>query len=89
MTVCQDCAKPKCMAACEYDAITKYEDGNVVIDREKCVGCWACVDACPFNAITKHTELNFAYNCDDCKGFDTMACVEACKTDALVYTSNS
>ncbi|MBI2470207.1 MAG: hypothetical protein HYV59_03070, partial [Planctomycetes bacterium] len=37
-------------------------------------------------AITKNTELKFAFNCDDCMGFDTMACVEACKTGALVYT---
>ncbi len=86
MTVCQNCAKPKCRDACEYGAITKYEDGNVIIDTAKCVGCWACVGACPFGAITKDTELNFAFNCDDCKGFNTMACVEACKTDALVYT---
>lgn len=35
MTVCQNCAKPKCMAACEYGAITKYEDGNVIIDTKK------------------------------------------------------
>lgn len=86
MTICQNCSKPKCMAACEYGAITKYEDGNVIIDTKKCVGCWACVTECPFGAITKDTELNFAFNCDDCKGFDTMACVEACKTGALVYT---
>ena len=36
MTVCQNCAKPKCMAVCEYGAITKYEDGNVIIDTKKC-----------------------------------------------------
>ena len=55
MTVCQNCAKPKCKESCEYEAITKYEDGNVVIDTKKCVGCWACVTACPFGAITKNT----------------------------------
>lgn len=86
MTVCQNCAKPKCLESCEYGAITKYADGNVVIDTKKCVGCWACITACPFGAISKETELNFAFNCDDCKGFETMACVEACKTEALIYT---
>ncbi|MFQ5964421.1 MAG: 4Fe-4S dicluster domain-containing protein [Candidatus Scalinduaceae bacterium] len=84
-TVCQNCAKPKCKESCEYDAITKYEDGNVVISQEKCTGCWACVDACPFKAITKEVEMEVAINCDDCKGFDDMACVEACKTFALTY----
>lgn len=84
-TVCQNCAKPKCLDSCEYNAITKYEDGNVVIDQEKCTGCWACIEACPFGAITKETETNVAINCDDCKGYDDMACVEACKTFALTY----
>lgn len=84
-TVCQNCAKPKCIESCEYEAITKYEDGNVVISQEKCTGCWACIDACPFKAITKETEMEVAINCDDCRGYDDMACVEACKTYALTY----
>ncbi len=84
-TVCQNCAKPKCIESCEYDAITKFEDGNVIISQEKCTGCWACIDACPFKAITKEVEMNVAFNCDDCKGYDDMACVEACKTSALTY----
>jgi anaerobic carbon-monoxide dehydrogenase iron sulfur subunit len=88
MAVCQNCAKPKCIEACQYGAITKYEDGEVVIDTSKCVGdnCWACVEACPVGSVSKNTELNVAFNCDDCKGFATMACVEACRTRALVYT---
>lgn len=83
--VCQNCAKPKCKEACEYGAITKYEDGNVVIDQEKCVGCWACVDACPFGAIFKDEVQSVALNCDDCRNYNDMACVEACKTEALIY----
>ena len=88
-TVCQNCAKPKCIESCEYEAITKFEDGNVVISQEKCTGCWACIDACPFKAITKETEMEVAINCDDCRGYDDMACVEACKTYALTYTKKT
>ncbi len=29
--------------------------------------------------------MGVAFNCDDCKGYDDMACVEACKTSALNY----
>ena len=84
-TVCQNCKNPKCRESCEYGAITKFEDGNVVIDQEKCNGCWECIDACPFSAITKEAEMNVAINCDNCRGYDDMACVEACKTSALYY----
>lgn len=88
MAVCQNCAKPKCIQSCTYSAITKHDDGEVTIDRTKCVGekCWACVTACSMGAIGKNIELNFAFNCDDCRGFATMACVQACRTGALVCT---
>lgn len=86
-TVCQNCAKPKCKEACKYGAITKYEDGNVVIDQAACTGCWDCVEACPFGAIFKDVEMKVALNCDDCKGYSDMACVTACKTEAMVYAN--
>lgn len=86
IVVCQNCTKPKCMEACKYEAITKYEDGNVVIDQVRCTGCWACVEACPFGAIFMNAELKVAINCDDCQGYEDMACVTACKTRALIYT---
>lgn len=84
-TVCQNCKNPKCRESCEYGAITKFEDGNVVIDQKKCAGCWECIVTCPFGAITKEAEMDVAINCDNCKGYDDMACVEACKTSALYY----
>ena len=84
-TVCQNCKNPKCRESCEYGAITKFEDGSVVIGQKKCNGCWECFDACPFGAIIKEAEMNVAINCDDCRGYDDMACVEACKTSALYY----
>lgn len=84
-TVCQNCKNPKCRESCEYGAITKFDDGNVVIDQKKCTGCWECIDACTFSAITKEAEMDIAFNCDDCRGYDDMACVEACKTSALYY----
>ena len=37
----------------------------------------------------KNTELKFAFNCDDCMGFDTMACVEPCKTGHWYIPKNT
>ncbi len=30
--VCRNCEEPKCMGSCEFHAITKNEDGNVIIN---------------------------------------------------------
>lgn len=80
---CLHCKKPKCMEACEEGAITKGEDGKVIIDMEKCTGCWKCIEACPFKSIQKDELREKAIKCDFCKGYDTQACVESCPTDAL------
>ncbi|TET91980.1 MAG: 4Fe-4S dicluster domain-containing protein [Methanomassiliicoccales archaeon] len=79
---CLHCKKPKCMEACEFDAISK-EDGLVIIDMEKCTGCYECVDACPFKSIQKDELREKAIKCDFCKGYDMPACVSSCPTDAL------
>ena len=32
--------------------------GKIVIDRERCKGCYLCVRACPLKLLEKDTELN-------------------------------
>lgn len=80
---CLHCKNPKCMEACQEDAINKV-DGKVILDVEKCTGCWDCVDACPFKSIQKDEERNVAVKCDFCRGYDSQACVTSCPTDALM-----
>ena len=81
--VCINCKKPKCIDACEYDAISKREDGTVVLDESKCTGCWECIEACPFDAISKLEEMEISIKCDLCGGGEEQACVSACPTQAL------
>ena len=89
ITVCQNCAKPKCIPVCKENAITKFDDGEVIIDAAKCNGCMDCVKVCAMGAIQANAELNIAFNCDDCAGYDDMACVEACHTGALIYVEKA
>ena len=81
--VCIHCKKPKCIEACEFDAITKLEDGRVIFDEEKCTGCWKCIEACPFHAITKLEDMEISIKCDLCGGGEYQACVSSCPTQAL------
>ncbi len=48
--LCNHCEEPTCVEVCPSQATSKREDGVVMIDFEKCIGCGACVEHCPYHA---------------------------------------
>lgn len=49
--LCMQCETAPCIAACAVEGATyKRDDGIVVVDKEKCIGCKACIAACPYGA---------------------------------------
>lgn len=49
---CNQCQDAPCVEVCPTGATYQRDDGIVVIDQDKCVGCRYCVIACPYQNRT-------------------------------------
>jgi len=83
---CRHCGNPRCVSACPATAISKREDGIVVVDRSKCIGCRSCRSACPFDVPSFLDGV--MWKCDFCLSQNLEAgaqrrCAATCPTSAL------
>jgi Fe-S-cluster-containing dehydrogenase component len=87
--LCMHCQDAPCMTACPTEALSRGEDGRVVLDKDLCCGNKACIAACPYGAIYIDPQEQVADKCDLCSqrtsvGLDP-ACVAVCPTEALRF----
>jgi Fe-S-cluster-containing dehydrogenase component len=87
---CMQCDDPPCVAACPTSAsIKRKEDGIIIVQQNKCMGCKVCMLSCPYDARYFNEEKRAIDKCDFClprleKGLKPF-CVEACPTHARIF----
>lgn len=47
---CMQCDNTPCAKVCPVGATFKREDGIVLVDQERCIGCRYCIAACPYGS---------------------------------------
>lgn len=87
--LCNQCEEPPCLPVCPVGASFKGQDGVVLVDAERCVGCGYCVQACPYEARFINHETGKADKCTFCshriEAGLLPACVETCVGGARIF----
>jgi formate dehydrogenase iron-sulfur subunit len=88
---CRHCLEPACVSVCPVGAMVKTEEGPVLYDPKKCMGCRYCMMACPFGIPRYEWDkaAPLVKKCDLCserlENGQIPACVESCPNQVLVF----
>jgi Fe-S-cluster-containing dehydrogenase component len=95
--LCMQCENPPCTWVCPVSATYRTEDGVVLVDEKRCIGCGYCLVACPYGArymvpagdTTPKGVPGVADKCTFCYHRITRgllpACAEVCPVNARIF----
>jgi Fe-S-cluster-containing dehydrogenase component len=87
--LCNHCIDTPCIQVCPVGASFKTEEGVVLVDDTRCVGCAYCVQACPFGSRYLNPDTMVADKCTWCyhriKKSELPACVVSCPAEARIF----
>jgi len=89
-TMCHHCVEAPCASACPTNTLWRRDDdGIVMLDVDKCIGCQRCAEACPYDAISFDEVDGSADKCSACAhriaGDGRPACAVVCPTRAIHF----
>jgi iron only hydrogenase large subunit-like protein len=53
---CKGEGDPQCIKRCIFSAIRRSENGDLMIDKDRCAGCGACIEACTSGKLTESKD---------------------------------
>ncbi len=88
-SLCNQCEKAICLRNCPTRATYQLENGIVVVDPHRCIGCKYCIASCPYEVRYLNPEKKIVEKCEMCRhrvdeGLEP-ACVNTCPTGALIF----
>jgi protein NrfC len=90
--LCNQCNLPQCCRVCPTKATYKdKQNGIVMMDIKKCIGCLTCQEGCPYNARYFNEHKHAVDKCNFCwdtllsKGEKLTACAKACPAQVRIF----
>lgn len=85
---CRLCSDAPCIGVCPREALSRHpENGTIVVDKVKCVGCGWCIEACDYGAVVLDPRTKMVAICDMCPDQPEPRCITFCPKGALRLTT--